>query len=376
MINLTHNRFSNVSPRKLLLIEDDDSVVSSLRLLLKAEYEIHSESSVASGVARFRELSPSLVVLDLRLPDGEGLEVLKRIRQEDTKTPVVVLTGYASLRTVEESLRLGASDYLHKPFDGLALKSRIAELLPASEGDQLLSSPLNSAQIQKEIAALKLKADSSAMFLHDAASSMTAAMSSAQFLCDLIERRLTSDADALEAAQLLKSSLSFLHGLFEQRRAIENLRRLPHSLTSLSKIIEMALRSVESEALEREVAVVVNVRCPEYAIRINQSALVRVLVNLLKNAIEAVEPKNGRVCLSANPCAGFVEFSVEDNGPGISREAQAHIFEPRFTTKERGTGLGLYISKHLIANLSGQLTLRSDPGLGCCFTIRFDTNYD
>lgn len=118
--------------RKLLVIEDDPSVLASLTLCLRAGYEIVSASTVRSGIRKFKKLRPSLVLLDLRLPDGDGLNALREIRRGGSATPVIILTGYASMGSVEEALRLGASDYLHKPFSVSTLRQRVAELLAAA----------------------------------------------------------------------------------------------------------------------------------------------------------------------------------------------------------------------------------------------------
>ena len=376
MINLTTNRLRAGSQKKLLLIEDDASVVESLSLLLKQDYEVHSESTIASGVRRFRKLAPALVVLDLRLPDGDGLEVLREIRRADSGTPVVVLTGYASMRTIEESLRLGASDYLHKPFDGFALKSRIDELLPSPRRRKAerRSPSLKLADTQQKIAALKLKADASSMFLHDVAGPMTAALTCSHYLCALVEKNHPADEDTMEMVELLMNAMGFLSGLFKQRDSIECLTPLPVSVISVSKVLNLALGMVKSKARTRKIVVDLDLKQSDTMIRVNRFALARVLMNLLNNAIEAVQPETGRVTLTSDISNGFVTLSVLDNGPGISPTTQERVFEPRFTTKSEGSGLGLYISKRLMASMGGELSLRSKFGHGCCFSIKLSHN--
>jgi signal transduction histidine kinase len=370
MINLSRNRCKTDSPKKLLLIEDDASVVASLKLLLKSRYEIHSESTVASGVSRFRDLSPSLVVLDLRLPDGEGLEVLREIRRMDAKIPVVVLTGYASMRTAEESLRLGASDYLHKPFDGFVLKSRIDQLLLARELPENPAVPSESSVQDLDVAALKLKADASAMFLHDVAGPMSVALTSAHYLCDFLENQHPSDSHTQKRVELMMNAMGFLSGLFEQSRSIECFSRLPVFAVKVSKIVDLALLLVQAKAMENNVPIEVRLSNADTLVRVNLFALARVLVNLLQNAFEAVRGvPGGRVTLVSDCSDGHVNFSILDNGLGIPPELMERIFEPHFTTKENGGGLGLHISKHLITNMCGDIVLRSTPGHSCCFSI-------
>lgn len=127
--------------KKLLIIEDDASVLASLNLCLKSHYEICSASTIGLGFKAFKKHRPSLVLLDLRLSDGSGLDVLRKIRAVDVAVPVIVLTGYASMDTVEEALRLGASDYLHKPFNASTLRTRIDEVIVSK---QLKKKSMNS----------------------------------------------------------------------------------------------------------------------------------------------------------------------------------------------------------------------------------------
>ena len=361
------------SIRKVLLVEDDASVVASLRLFLKTDFEVHSASTVASGVNLFKSLQPDLVVLDLRLSDGEGLDVLRGIRRINRTAPVIVLTGYASMKTAEESLRLGASDYLHKPFDGYELKSRINQLTAGVSARRSLADEetLSVSVPVAQISELERKAQASSMFLHDAANPVMTALNAAQFLCDAMDAEPGKFNKAMhDAGDLLSGSMAFVTGLFEQSRSIERLRRLEASPVAIHRIVDIAVKMVRDEAKEKEIIVAAHLQNREAKICVNCFALARVLFNLLTNAIHAVEAHSGRVALRADLVDGHVEFSVLDNGPGVSTEIMERIFEPYFTTKAEGTGLGLHICKLLVENMHGTLTVRNQPDQGCCFTIR------
>lgn len=98
--------------------------------------------------------------------------------------------------------------------------------------------------------------------------------------------------------------------------------------------------------------------------------LEQVLVNLLQNAFEAVEGmEGGRVVLSVREEAERVLITVRDNGPGLSPEVEANLFTPFLTTKPKGLGLGLIISRDIMASFGGELTARSAPGEGAAFTV-------
>ena len=99
------------------------------------------------------------------------------------------------------------------------------------------------------------------------------------------------------------------------------------------------------------------------------------LVNLIKNAMEATE--NGdRITLSTGSEDGQVWFSIQDNGKGMSPEVQEKVFHPFFTTKEKGTGLGLAVIHKIITDHNGTIALETVPGAGSTFTIRLPLKAD
>jgi len=359
---------------KLLLVEDDASVVASLKLFLKSDYDIYSASSVSSGVSLYKTLKPSLVVLDLRLPDGDGLDALREIRRVNPTVPVIVLTGYASMKSVEEALRLGASDYLHKPFDGFALKTRIHQL--ATDGVSVKTSneagqAQSLAKAVQRIAELELQAHASSMFLHDAAGPVTTALTSAHYLCQAMEENPERfDEDMQQMGELLHTAMGFISGLFEQSRSIKYLSQLPTANVAIGRIVTLAVNLVRDKARDRKVTITIHMQKPEAKVCVNQYALARVLLNLIRNAIEAVEINSGRVHLMIDAWEDQVECAVQDNGPGIPPRFIEQVFEARFTTKEEGMGLGLYICKHLVQSMNGTLAVQSEPGHGCRFSIK------
>ena len=98
----------------------------------------------------------------------------------------------------------------------------------------------------------------------------------------------------------------------------------------------------------------------------------RVVTNLVKNAIQAVpEIENPRILVSVASDGDFVKISVADNGIGIADEFKDKVFEPKFTTKTSGMGLGLGMVKNIVETYKGDITLTSQPDKGTVFVVRF-----
>ncbi|GIW21433.1 MAG: DNA-binding response regulator [Candidatus Sericytochromatia bacterium] len=118
---------------KILIIEDDKDISSFIATELKYEnYDIYQEYNGIKGLSKFREIKPDLVILDKLLPDLNGLEVCKRIR-ETSDTPVIILTALGEIKEKVEALDNGANDYIVKPFSLDELLARIRVQLRQKE---------------------------------------------------------------------------------------------------------------------------------------------------------------------------------------------------------------------------------------------------
>ncbi|PAW76852.1 MAG: DNA-binding response regulator [Pedosphaera sp. Tous-C6FEB] len=119
---------------KLLLIDDEADVQYSFRRIFDSPaIELHTASSGEEGLKRVSKLKPDLVLMDIRMGAGmNGLETLRRLRQHDARLPVIMMTAYGTTQTAIEAMKLGAYDYLLKPFDVPKLKQLVADALVAA----------------------------------------------------------------------------------------------------------------------------------------------------------------------------------------------------------------------------------------------------
>jgi signal transduction histidine kinase len=146
--------------------------------------------------------------------------------------------------------------------------------------------------------------------------------------------------------------------------------RLPGRRREPTDVAEAVRRVADMYSATPRLAVAVVVADGLPTILADPDELQRVLVNLAKNAVEALDGRQGSLALRLRRDGGSLVLDVEDDGPGISDDVHARLFEPYFSTKTSGTGLGLAICKRAIEDLGGTIAVRSAAGKGTTVTVR------
>ena len=133
MTTLQENTPINLEPSPhILVMEDDLSVATGLEMILSEEgYRVNLADTGMLAMQAFRQKRFDLLVADLRLPDIDGMEVIKQVKAENPETEVIVITGYGTTATAVEAMKLGVHDFLPKPFTEDQIKAAIDEALKA-----------------------------------------------------------------------------------------------------------------------------------------------------------------------------------------------------------------------------------------------------
>jgi len=117
-------------PPHILVMEDDVNVAKGLEMVLTEEgYSVNLAGTGALALEAFKQKRYDLLVADLRLPDIDGMEVIKKVKSEKPETEVIVITGYGTASTAVEAMKLGARDFLPKPFTEEQIKASIGDAL-------------------------------------------------------------------------------------------------------------------------------------------------------------------------------------------------------------------------------------------------------
>jgi signal transduction histidine kinase len=393
---------------KVLVVDDEESVVVTIKAILQLDgYNVATTTSGVQARAMVRDVEYDLVLTDLRLEDGDGLEVLKAVREHHPETITIMLTGYASLESAIQAIRAGAYDYLVKPSEveelrstvargierrrlGQELRKRVAELERANREIADLNSSLQrriddaTAELKERYEQLKeldrMKSQFLSIASHELKTPITAMSGFLQVALRRI-RRLSEGAEAAPAAEGLRGITEQLEVVYRQTT---KLARLVDELLDVSRIqtgrIEFRYGDVDMAELANEVATRMQLTTTTHKISVTRDSqsvvtadrdhLEQVLNNLLTNAIK-YSPGGGAITIDVRPEQdGGVRVSVTDEGIGIPSEELDAIFGLFYRSPDRaardaaGMGLGLYISKEIVVRHGGRIWAESAGAKG------------
>ena len=366
----------------ILIVDDERSMVRLLeQLLAHAGYQKLSGTSDPREVVRLcDELEPDLVMLDLRMPHLDGIEVLHQLkrRRAETYLLVLVLTADVSRESKRAALEAGASDFVTKPFEQTELLLRVRNLLEMRflHRDLRRQNETLEVQIQErthqllEAGKLATMGNLLAGVAHELNSPLSVILGQVGLFSQTgvdpkARARVKDIGEAAErCVRIVRSFLTMARRHPPERGHVS----LNHLLREAVELLSFELRIASIEIvydLERDLPLV-------WA---DGHQLKQVIVNLVTNARQAVQdsapPRQLRLATRYDERHSSVGIEVADSGPGIPAELRARVFEPFFTTKPdgEGTGLGLALARGMVEGHGGSIEIESTPGEGARFII-------
>ncbi len=370
---------------KVLIIDDEMGPRESLRMLLKPNYQVHTADNVELGLQLLQEKAPDAIVMDIRMPGTNGIDGLRKIREIDPYLSVIMLTGFGALETAQEALRLGANDYINKPFDAAKMREVISrnvertvahrKSVEAAQEIKELNQRLMGELAQKEhLASL---GQASAEFVHDLSNPLTIVWGYVQILAKKLEQSGYGSSNGAGASSprelnIIEQNVRLCRDLLTMWQSYGSTRGTRPTPLSISQIVREVVKSSGGMAVESGVELNCNICEEECTVLGEPTQLTRAIQNVIMNAIQASAEKKGSVAVSCVAKDFYADIRVEDTGYGIPAEQMSKIFEPYFTTKQgkNGTGLGLYITKKVIEDHHGSIKVESTPQVGTAFTLR------
>lgn len=351
---------------RVLLIEDNPGDARLIEIYLSEADSISGSIFRAPTLTKALELvprvNPDVVLLDLSLPDAQGLDALYKVKEACPELPVVILTGMQDADLGPRAVRRGAQDYLSKdaingPLLGKALRYAIERNHLRLETERLQAELIQRrrlADVGQTVAGISHYIKNVLMRMHVSS--------------EMIAKRLEEGHD---------EDLARLWPIFS--RATDELNHYVLKMLDFSRNEQLDLEPVDPNELAEEIVRLCNPDAQNYSLRLtadtdpgvppvkaDSERLKDAVLNLVSNAIEACEGSEGaEITVSTAWRDGDpnATISVIDTGPGVPDDAKAHIFEPYFTTKAKhGNGIGLALVQKIVLAHEGRIRMSSVPG--------------
>jgi signal transduction histidine kinase len=370
---------------RILVIDDELGPRESVRFLFKNTHEVHCASSVAQGIELLRQTRPDIVVMDIRMPDRNGIDGLREVRAIDPNVSVVMLTGFGTLDTAQDALRLGASDYLKKPFDIQEMRSLVERYIERTriarkrsetvEALRQLNDRLQSELAQKDD--LVNLGQASSAFVHDLRNPLFVVCGYLELLMSRLDQLALGPEDSREVLRYMDIIAKNVNRCQEMTQTWRSAVRADPSRMKPCRIADI-VADVEgsSDPLLRPCGGALRVVPGPMDCRVlaDSVQLYRAVQNLVGNAIQALPPSNGVVEVRWRVESNVVVIEVEDNGGGIPESVLGALFEAGKTTKAEsgGMGLGLFVTRRIVEGHMGTVSLanRPPPAKGAIAAIR------
>jgi signal transduction histidine kinase len=357
---------------RVLVVEDNSSDAQYARDMLEGTASsITVVDSVAGALACLDDIDA--VLLDLSLPDVDGLPALARLREERPALPILILSDDQSEARAIAAVQAGAQDYLLKGHIAPnALRRALGYAIERSELNGRLAASIEELERQRTsvLELNQLKNDLIAILAHDIKGPLTSVIGFAELL---EEGYLEGDA-AIDAARTIRSNAQRLATLAND---VMTLSRFEHGALDIADervdVATVLEEAIEPHAAERAISFE---RLSAHAfVRGDAERLRQVFDNLIRNAVK-YSPGGERVSVTLDGDDDVVTATIEDRGMGIPPEDLGRLFE-RFTrgsnarkAKISGTGIGLFIVKMILERHGGEVRVESVVGEGSRFIVR------
>lgn len=342
---------------RVLLVEDDPAYARLVRECLADSHDPHhivAKDTLADAIIELERELTDVVLLDLGLPDAQGLDTLEQLRRSAPRVPVVVLSGQDDLETALAAMRLGAQEYL--------VKGRAEHVL--------LPRALRYAMERKRMT------DFEQLLFGVVGHDLRGPLQVVSLASEIIERDAALSAGSKEALARLDRAVRRANALVHDLLDLTRLRlggRLPLDPrdVDLRSIVDAIVREIEATEPGRRIAVQhegVAEGCWD------RDRIEQVVANLLGNALQH-SPRDTPITIEVTGGTDTVELAIHNLGPPIPADLLPRLFEPltRAQTRRQGpsssVGLGLFIVEQIVQAHGGRIDVRSDAEHGTRFTV-------
>lgn len=359
-----------LTPQAHILCIDDDEIAreSAQVLLSRWGYRVSLAESGAAGLELLKEDPPDLLLVDLQMPGMDGIEVLEQVGEMDPSIVCIMVTGHATLQKAVEAMKQGAYDFIPKPFPPDELK------LAVERGLERRGLILETQALREEKAVMET--NFMTLVAHQMRSPLAAVrqlleVPASQALGPLPPEYKTFIDRAAGRLDLLARTIDTWLAMSRLDEEGIAQRKTPVPLSRL--LADLAARA-DADVKAAGQDLVIEAPPSDPTLEVDLEGLLEALYNLASNAVK-YNQEGGTITVGCNLRGGQVDIAISDQGPGVSAQEAAFIFEEFFRSKrpevkaKPGTGLGLAIARRVVRAHGGDIKVDPESAPGATFIV-------
>lgn len=370
---MTHPVFS---PFRIAVIEDESVQRQALMDVLRMEgYDCLGYDLPLAALADENLANADLLITDLNMPGMTGLELIQTVRQKNPEIGAILVTGRASLQTAIDAVRVGAADYVLKPFKLTTILATVSKAIEQQRLRREVARLQRDLEVRnQELILINMELDSFAARLsHDLRGPILNMKMVLQILKDEALHSLHDDVQPLILAGLKSGERATK--MVQDLLAFSRLgyKDLPVEPVDLNKLLHVVLAELDSSIPPQGCVIKIN----DLPVVLGHDGLLQqAFTNLISNAIKYSRTKaEPRVEIASDSTAtvGFVKISVTDNGVGFDAGKESQLFMPFQRLHQPwefpGEGMGLANVKRIVERHGGEVSAEPNPEGGARFSL-------
>ena len=370
--------------KSILLVDDEEGIRKVLGIALAdMGYQVLTAENGRQAEQIFKEQSPAIVLTDIKMPEMDGIELLRRLKRHNPEVEVVMMTGHGDMNLAIKSVKFEATDFVTKPINDEILEialNRVQERIAIRR--QLSQYTHNLEQLVQDKTQKLVEAERLAAVGQTVADIAHAIKN--------IAGGLKGGAFVLEKGIELANQQYLMQGWEMIKGNVDKITNLSLDLLNYAKGTKVKYKLADPNHPPQEVGRLMTPLAQEHGIdlkieldrnlkqlKFDPELIHRCLLNLVTNAIDACKGPQAdnqlkEVRLQTRPKPGWgVEYRVVDNGSGMDPAIKEKIFQRFFSTKgSAGTGIGLMATKKIVDAHQGVIAVESDINAGTTFMVR------
>ena len=348
----------------ILIVDDEIGPRESLKMILNPYYNVHIAERGAQAVEMLKQIPIDLVTVDLKMPGFSGINVLEKVKQHDPDIEAIIITGYGSLDTAIEGLRLGAFDYISKPFDVNHILALVRRGLDRRNAKSRLK---------------QVKSDFLSNISHELRTPLSVVVGFVYLLLNQVIGKLSEDQQKV-LETVYRNSEELLE-LIDNVLWMTSLNAGDANATigkfDVREVVNETVKRYEKAIRDKGLTLHVELVEGDLSIVSDRAKVERIFQNVFNNAVKFTAEGGIVVKARQSENRSSIEFEITDTGTGIEESKIDSIFEPFHQADNSmqrafsGLGLGLTVSRRMAELIGGKLEVSSKPNVGTRVTMTF-----